>query len=492
MAGFDVAGARVVVAGAALSGVAAAELLVRRGARVVLSDAKPSIAPAERLRAAGVVLELGGHVEATFAGADLVVLSPGVPVDQPAVDAARRAGVAVVSEIELASRWLTGRVVAITGTKGKSTTTTLVGRMLEAGGLEAIVGGNIGVPVSSQVDRTGPEVVHVIEASSFQLEAIETFRPHVAVLLNFSPDHLDRHRTLEAYGAAKARVFENQQPGDWALVNADDEAARRLAAGARARHVEFTMAGAAGVRFAFDGEWIVERIGEVETKLVPRGAIRLVGRHLVADVVAAAGVGRLFGVAPHDIERAVAGFAGLEHALEVRRRGRGSRLRERLEGDQRGRRGAIGRELRRGRRRHRGRAVQGGDLRRLRAPLAARGAAVVAIGEARPLVREALAGVVAVHEADSMRAAVERAWRLAPPGGVVLLAPACASFDMFHDYAERGRVFKAEVARLGAARGRRNREQSSVRPGGREPVAGNAGCPGLRDRCLDPRSADDC
>lgn len=453
MAGFDVAGARVVVAGAALSGVAAAELLVRRGARVVLSDAKPSIAPAERLRAAGVVLELGGHVEATFAGADLVVLSPGVPVDQPAVDAARRAGVAVVSEIELASRWLTGRVVAITGTKGKSTTTTLVGRMLEAGGLEAIVGGNIGVPVSSQVDRTGPEVVHVIEASSFQLEAIETFRPHVAVLLNFSPDHLDRHRTLEAYGAAKARVFENQQPGDWALVNADDEAARRLAAGARARHVEFTMAGAAGVRFAFDGEWIVERIGEVETKLVPRGAIRLVGRHLVADVVAAAGVGRLFGVAPHDIERAVAGFAGLEHALEFVAVVEGvafvndskatnvDAAARSVESFDAGVVAIVGGQF------------KGGDLRRLRAPLAARGAAVVAIGEARPLVREALAGVVAVHEADSMRAAVERAWRLAPPGGVVLLAPACASFDMFHDYAERGRVFKAEVARLGAARG---------------------------------------
>lgn len=451
MGSFDVAGARVVVAGAALSGVAAAELLVRRGARVVLSERRAAIEDAGRLRGAGVVLELGGHDEATFTSADLVVVSPGVPWRHPVIARARDHGVRVVSEIELASRWLEGRIVAITGTKGKSTTTTLVGRILGAGGFEAVVGGNIGVPVSSQVALTGPGVVHVIEASSFQLEGIETFRPDVAVLLNFSPDHLDRHGTVEAYGAAKARVFENQRPDDWALVNADDEAAMGLSRSARSRRAAFTMAEADGARFAFDGEWIVERHQGLEIRLVPRDRLALAGRHLVADAVAAAGVGRLLGVAPEAIVAGVAGFRGLEHALEVVADVGGvtfvndskatnvDAAARAIESFASGVVAIVGGQF------------KGGDLRDLRAPLQASGAAVVAIGEARARVRDALAGVVPVHEAESMRAAVETAWRLAPAGGVVVLAPACASFDMFRDYAERGRVFKAEVARLAAA-----------------------------------------
>ena len=206
---FSVAGKRVVVVGAARSGIAAAELLVRREARVTLSETRPTFDAAARLRDLGVALELGGHDELTLAGADLIVVSPGVPTDRPLFDQARRRGVAIIGELELASRWLRGRVIAVTGTKGKSTTTTLIGRMLSAGDRHVLVGGNIGVPLSSQVDASTPETLHVVEASSFQLETTTTFKPWIALWVNFAADHLDRHPDVAAYAAAKARVFAN-------------------------------------------------------------------------------------------------------------------------------------------------------------------------------------------------------------------------------------------------------------------------------------------
>ena len=198
MPGFSVRGRRVAVVGAARSGVAAARLLVRRGASVTLVDQRDEIPGAGELREAGVALESGSDGRATLIASDLVVLSPGVPANQPAVAAARAAGVDVIGELELAARWLRGRIVAITGTKGKSTTTTLTGRMLEAGGHKVLVGGNIGHALSAQVDESTDATIHVVEASSFQLETIVTFRPWIAVLLNVSPDHLDRHETFEA------------------------------------------------------------------------------------------------------------------------------------------------------------------------------------------------------------------------------------------------------------------------------------------------------
>src|SRR5262245_41391591 len=197
---FDVTGKRVTVAGAARSGLAAAELLARRGAHVTLSEMRSDVPEAEPLKALGVELELGGHSPATFANADLVVSSPGVPAEQPAFEAARERGIPVIAEIELAYRWLQGRVIAITGTKGKSTTTALTGRMLETAGFKVTVGGNIGAPLSAQVSESTPDTFHVVEASSFQLEQTDTFHPWISVMLNFSPDHLDRHLTVEAYG----------------------------------------------------------------------------------------------------------------------------------------------------------------------------------------------------------------------------------------------------------------------------------------------------
>ena len=323
------------VAGAARSGIAASSLLARRGAHVTLSDTRTDVPEARLLAAAGVALELGGHNVETFANADLVVLSPGVPPEQPAIDAARRRGVPVIGELELASRWLRGRIIAITGTKGKSTTTALTGRMLEAAGFKVTVGGNIGAPLSAQVDLSTPDTLHVVEASSFQLEQIDTFHPWIAVMLNFSPDHLDRHPTVEAYAAAKARIFENQQPGDWAVVNADDPSVVDMAAKGRAAVRLFARKTAIADGTAVEDGWIVDRRGPRTERLVPLDAIHLLGPHLVDDVMAAATVGAIAGAAPAAMTAAVDSFHGLEHAMELVGRRRRRAVRQRLEGDQR-------------------------------------------------------------------------------------------------------------------------------------------------------------
>jgi UDP-N-acetylmuramoylalanine--D-glutamate ligase len=449
---FSVDGRRVVVVGAARSGVAAAELLRQRGARVVLTETRDDFDEASRLRAAGVELELGGHRPETLVGADLIVTSPGVPLAQPALDAARRRGVEIIGELELAWRWVSGRVIAITGTKGKSTTTTLVGRMLTADGRHTLVGGNIGVPLSAQVDSSTVDTVHVVEASSFQLETTTTFRPWIALWLNVADDHLDRHPTVEAYVDAKARIFANQRPSDWAVVNADDPLVMARAAGAAAQQVAFSPSGRLDGRldhgFVVDGEWIVRRTSAGVQRLVPVGAVELAGSHMLGNVVAAVAVATTAGVGPAAMTEALAGFRGLEHVMEPAGEVGGVRFvndskatnveaaRRSIESFDRGVVAIVGGRF------------KGGDLRQLRAALQERGRAVVAIGDAAPLVREALADVVPLFDAGSMREAVERGYAAAGPDGVVLLAPACASFDWFRDYAERGRVFKEEVVRL--------------------------------------------
>ena len=439
---------RVTVAGAARSGLAAAELLARRGARVTVSDSRADLPEADYLRSLGVALELGGHVRETFTSADLVVLSPGVSPEQEVIQAARDRGIPVIAEIELASRWLQGRVIAITGTKGKSTTTALTGRMLEAAGFKVTVGGNIGSPLSAQVSASTPETFHVVEASSFQLEQIDTFHPWIAVMLNFSPDHLDRHPDVEAYAAAKARIFENQNASDFAVINADDPAVLDLARRGRATARQFSLAGTISSGTVIEDGWIVERQRDLAARLVPLDAIHLLGAHLVNDVMAAATVGAIAGAAPAAMTAAADAFRGLEHAMELVAEVDGVRfvndskatnvesaLRS-IESFDRDLVPIMG-----------GR-YKGGDLRLLREPLKARARALVAIGEARPLLRDALGDVVHVEEADSFPHAIARAHALAKPSGVVLLAPACSSFDMFRDYADRGRRFKEEVQRL--------------------------------------------
>ena len=446
---FDVSNRRVVVVGAGRSGRAAARLLRSQGAEVTLTDTDAAALDREvELRAQGIRMESGAHRPELLMSADLVILSPGVPPAQPAIEAARRAGVTVIGEVELASRWLTGRIVAITGTKGKSTTTSLAAGILKEGGFEAAASGNIGIALSEQVAGSHTDTIHVVEVSSFQLESTDTFHPWIAVLLNLSPDHLDRHATEEEYAAAKARIFRNQTSTDWAVVNADDPAALALARGTRARRFDFSLDAPLENGVTVAGDHIVERRHGVTMPVMPRAAVRLPGRHLLADVLAASAVGIVAGVRPFVIERAVEGFRGLEHALETVGEHGGVRFindskatnvisaRRAIESFDAGVVAIMG-----------GR-YKGGDFGDLADAVRRHVAAIVTIGEASERIDAALRHLVPVHHAASMTDAVSRAYAAAPQGGVVLLAPACSSFDMFRDYADRGHAFKAAVTAL--------------------------------------------
>jgi UDP-N-acetylmuramoylalanine--D-glutamate ligase len=451
MMDFSVRNLDVTVVGAARSGLAAVDLLQSRGARVTLADMSPHLpenVSADELRARGVRVELGPHTLDQFAGAQLLVVSPGVPLEQPALEHARNAGVPIIGELELAARWANGRVIAITGTKGKSTTTTLTSRMLTEAGMDAPAVGNIGAPWCARVDASTPATHHVVEASSFQLESIDTFHPWIAVLLNLSPDHLDRHSTVEAYAAAKQRVFLNQTSTDWAVVNADDPSALALAKGARARRFDFSLDGTLAEGVTVENGVIVRRVAGVSAPLLPLGAVNLPGRHLLSDVLAAAAVAHLAGVPPEAMHKAVSGFHGLAHALErvavidgityindskATNIASAKRAIESFAGN-------VVVIL--------GGRYKGGRFEDLADVVAEKCAAVIAIGEAKGLVRNALSGIVPVHDANTMADAVSQARALVPGGGTVLLAPACSSFDMFTDYQARGRAFVEEVRRM--------------------------------------------
>ena len=314
---FSVERARVVVVGAARSGVAAAELVARRGGLVVLTDVRETIAEAERLRSLGITLELGGHGAETLADAELIVLSPGVSPRLPVIDRARQRGIPVISEVELAARWLRGRIVAVTGTKGKSTTTVLTGRILEAAGEVAIVGGNVGTALSSQVEQSAPDVIHVVETSSFQLELTEMFRPWIAVFLNLSADHLDRHVSFGDYAEAKARIFANQTSRDAMVINADDPQVLEIARRGRARRLLFGMTDSFDEGVTVTDDHVAYRSSAGDRPLLPLSSIRVRGRHLLSDVLAAAAVGTVADASAGAMRRAVESFTGLAHALET-------------------------------------------------------------------------------------------------------------------------------------------------------------------------------
>jgi UDP-N-acetylmuramoylalanine--D-glutamate ligase len=444
----------VVVVGLARSGIAAAEFLARRGATVVATDKKLESdlgQEVRRLREMGVRLELGAHRRETFVGASMVVVSPGVPWGLAELQAARGAGVPVIAEVELAFRHLAGRVAAITGTKGKSTTTAALGAMLREAGLDVRVGGNIGEPLIGLVEGSTDATTFAVEVSSFQLEGTVRFHPEVAVWLNFSTDHLDRHASLEAYVAAKARVFVNQGPGDWAVVNADDPVVMEQARRGRARKLLFRVGGpplpAGDGAFFADGAARLRKDGHEEV-LFLRTDVALPGEHLAGDLLAAAAAARLLGAPTEATSRAARGFRGAPHVLEHVATVDGvdyyddskatnvEAARRSLEAFSRPVLVVLG-----------GR-YKGGEFADLAPALRAHGRRVLAIGEAAERVQAALGDVVPVDICATLREAVERARATARDGDVVLLAPACSSFDMFADYADRGRAFKAEVRRL--------------------------------------------
>jgi UDP-N-acetylmuramoylalanine--D-glutamate ligase len=445
---------RVLVVGLGRSGIAAAQLCAARGARVTVTDRRDWSALGAGLAGlpAGVARELGGHKRETFTGAELIVLSPGVP-EIPELAAARAAGVAVTGELELASRFVSGTIVAITGTNGKSTTTTLVGDMMRATGRPTFVGGNLGEPLAEAVGTpaAGPDGICVVETSSFQLETVDRFRPHVAVLLNITADHLDRYPDMNAYAAAKARVFAAQTANDNAVVNLDDALAVAASDGAAARRVGFSV-----TRPLSEGAWLADggddgltvRLPGGQPEHYPANLPALVGRHNQANALAALLASRLAGASPAEARAALLAFRPLAHRMELVADAGGVAYYDDSKGTNVGAVVASLDGFPRPVVLIAGGRDKGGDYAPLAAVLGRIGRAAVLIGEAADKMEAAFAGVLPVERAATMDDAVIAAHRLAKRGDAVVLSPACSSFDMFRDYAHRAEVFRAAVARV--------------------------------------------
>jgi UDP-N-acetylmuramoylalanine--D-glutamate ligase len=445
-------GKKVLVVGLARSGVSAARFLAARGADVTVTDR----APADRLAAqidklgGAARLELGGHRPESFTGADLIVMSPGVP-ELPETEAARQAGVEVIAEIELAYRHLDPRAVliAITGTNGKSTTTSLAGAICAASGRPTFCGGNLGNPLIEAVDgpANAPGGYVVAEVAGFQLETCTSFRPHVAVGLNITPDHLDRYGTMDVYAAMKNRVFAWQTAEDHAIANAEDELVVAGARAGRARTWQFSSRHPVAAGAYLEGSEIVLTLGE----RYPTEDLVIVGTHNLENAMAAYLAARLAGVPPEAVRAAARAFRPLPHRMELVGEVAGVRYFDDSKGTNVGAVAAALDGFPRPVVLIAGGKDKGGSYAPLVRALERCGRAVVLIGEAAPLIERALAdaGVrFPVVRAGDMHDAVRSARALARTGDAVVLSPACASYDMFQNFEHRGRVFREAVAAL--------------------------------------------
>jgi UDP-N-acetylmuramoylalanine--D-glutamate ligase len=461
----DLNGKRALVVGLGKSGVASALFLKARGATVTVSDTKSGDELHNEIPVLldhGIAVETGGHGERTFRGQDLIVVSPGVPLDAPALAQARSLGELVIGEVELAAQFLPGPIIAITGSNGKTTTTTLTGEILTAAGFPTLVGGNIGTPAISLADQAKPDTVIVLEVSSFQLETIQTFRPKVAIVLNVTPDHLDRHRTFDAYVDAKARIFENQRGGDFTVLNADDSTCVALAARSKAQVFWFSRQ-----KEVQQGAWVrdgnilfrdasAQKEGQQEIMLVSEIALK--GAHNVENVLAAVCAGALMGCAPEKIRQAVRDFKAVEHRLEFVATIGGvdyyndskatnvDATIKALESFPANIHLILGGK------------DKGSDYSVLNSLLRQRVKRVYTIGSAAAKIESHIVssssergkdGGPEVVPAETLENAVRKAHAAAQPGDVVLLAPACASFDQFKNYEHRGQEFKEIVRGLG-------------------------------------------
>src|ERR1700736_1156916 len=446
----DLNGKRVLVVGLGKSGVASALFLKAHGARVTVSDTKTG----DELRSEipvlldhGITVETGGHGGRTFRGQDLIVVSPGIPLDAPALVQARALGGSVIGEIELAARFLRGPIVAITGSNGKTTTTALTGEIMTAGGFSALVGGNIGTPAIALAVRATPESVIVLEVSSFQLETIHSFRPKVAVILNVTPDHLDRHRTFATYVDAKARIFENQQSADSAVLNAADPTCVAMAARTKAQVFWFSRQ-----KEVQQGAWVLDgnilfRDGAQQREIMLVSEIPLKGALNLENVLAAVCAGALMGCAPERIRQAVREFKAVEHRLEYVATIRGvdyyndskatnvDATIKALESFPANIHLILGGK------------DKGSDYTVLNDLLRQRVKRVYTIGAAAAKIESQIKGPEVVH-AETLENAIRKANAVAQSGDVVLLAPACASFDQFKNYEHRGQTFKQLVRAL--------------------------------------------
>jgi UDP-N-acetylmuramoylalanine--D-glutamate ligase len=447
----DVQGKRVLVVGLARSGLAVAHALARRGAVVTVTDRKP---PAEfrdvlpQLFKDKVGVELGSQRVETFLRHQIIVTSPGVPWDMPQLQAARERMIPIYPEVEAASWFLQGTLVGITGSNGKTTTTSLLGDMLKASGFPTFVGGNIGSALSLAVDHAKPGTRFVTELSSFQLEGIREFRPHVAVMLNLSPNHLDRHPNLEAYSQAKRQIFRNQGGQDYAVLNADDPWVAGLQAGVSGQPVLFSRHRELPNGVFVSGGKIYYRVRHLERVLFETRDVTLKGDFNLEDVLAATAAACVLGADFMAIRKAVRAFHAVEHRLEFVRKieevdfynnSKATSVDatvKSLEAFERGVHLIMGGK------------DKGAPYAPLRPLMKDRVREVLLIGAAAPIIADQLAGSVELVQAGDIATAVTQAFTRSRPGDTVLLAPACSSFDQFEDYEERGRVFKDLVKQL--------------------------------------------
>ena len=446
----ELKGKKVLVVGLGKSGLAAALFLRRRGAQVTVSDVRSAEALAKDIPALldeGIMVEAGGHGLLTFRRQDLIVVSPGVPLDTPELVLARNFGRPIIGELELAARVLRGKTLAITGSNGKTTSTTLVGEILQEAGFNTLVGGNIGVPVVALIDESTPDTWSVLEVSSFQLESTEQFHPEIAVILNITPDHLDRHGTFENYARAKERIFAAQTPEDFVVLNADNARAAQAAPHARSRVYWFSLD-----RTVPQGAWVeaghvvyrAAKDAAVE-RIIPLTGIPLKGEHNVENVLASVCAARLAGAAPDAIRRAIEKFKAVEHRLEYVATINGVEF---FNDSKATNVDATAKAV--AAFNHPIHLILGGkdknsDYTQLSELLRQHVRAIYTIGSAASKIESQLRGVVSLHSCETLDKAVSAAAAAARPGEIVLLAPACSSFDQFESYEHRGRVFKELV-----------------------------------------------
>jgi UDP-N-acetylmuramoylalanine--D-glutamate ligase len=449
----DLKNKRVLVVGLGKSGLSAAMFLRAQGARVTVSDTRSATALAKEiptLLEAGIMVESGGHGLLTFRRQDLIVVSPGVPMDTPEVKQVVAFGLPVIGELELASRYLQGEIVAITGANGKTTTTTLVGKIFSDSGVPTLVGGNIGVPVIDLVAKSTPATVNVLEVSSFQLETVEEFHPRIAVILNITPDHLDRHHSFERYVAAKERIFERQGTEDALVLNGDDRVTQMCAA--RARSQVFWFSATKAVRrgtFVRDGVIVwVEKEGGVTEPVMPVSEVHLKGAHNIENVLAAVCAARLAKIPAESIRASIATFRAVEHRLELVKVLNGVEFyNDSKATNVDAAMKAVtsfpgGIHLILGGKDKDSNYVLMADLLKERVKV------VYTIGSAAEKIERQLYGVVKIVAAETLQVAVAEAAKAAVIGDVVLLSPACSSFDQFENYEHRGRVFRQLVNEL--------------------------------------------
>ena len=451
LAGMELKGKRVLVVGLGKSGISAALYLRKLGARVTVSDSRTGEALAKEIPAlldAGVMVETGGHGVLTFRRQDLIVISPGVPLSTPEIQQVLAFGVPLIGELELASQDLKGRVIAITGSNGKTTTTSLVGHILQQAGVATKVGGNIGLPVVELVGESTDATWSVLEVSSFQLETIDTFHPHIAAVLNITPDHLDRHGTFENYAAAKTRITENQTAEDFLLLNAEDKPTQMVAAKTKAQIFWFSAMRRVkqGAFVHGDGVYFLAKEGGTPEPVMPVAEIPLRGTHNVENVLAAVAMARLASVSAGEVRAGVASFQAVEHRLQFVAKVRGVEYYNDSKATNVDATAKALASFGGGVRLILGGKDKGSDYTGLLNLLRERTVAVYTIGAAAEIIERQLAGEVTIERAGTLAVAVRLASASALPGETVLLAPACSSFDQFENYEHRGRVF-AELVR---------------------------------------------